>query len=145
MNIAEIMLPGPFYIHDLSGSWWHQINNQWIVWIKGGTGSGQSGSMLSLAQGKWEETVTTGILCHSTSYHTIIYIHFFWIISFFPTPGDPWDIEMRSSFSVGGIQPPPPPFQRDIHCTLIAGGGRRNTNIDHRRIQRSQALWKYFW
>ena len=28
-----------------------------------------SGCMLSLAQGKWEETVTTGILCHSTSYH----------------------------------------------------------------------------
>jgi hypothetical protein len=76
-----------------------------------------SGSMLSLAQGNWEETVTTGILCHSTSYNCLSEV--------FPKSLTPLNTPMVDIC----ISSPPPPPTISVQCMSLwkeGGGGARS-------------------
>lgn len=80
-----------------------------------------SGSMLSLAQGKWEETVTTGILCHSTSYHRYPLTTNNCLSEVFPKSLTPLNTPMVDICICSS--PPPPTIS--VQCiSLWKGGGR---------------------
>ena len=76
-----------------------------------------SGSMLSLAQGNWEETVTTGILCHSTSYNCLSEV--------FPKSLTPLNTPMVD-ICISSPPPPPPQLAYNVCPFGRRGGGARS-------------------
>ena len=84
--------------------------------------------MLSLAQGKWEETVTTGILCHSTSYHRYPLTTNNCLSEVFPKSLTPLNTPM---VDICISSPPPPQLAYNV-CPFGRGGGLYPTNGEAR-------------
>ena len=80
-----------------------------------------SGSMLLLAQGKWEETVTTGILCHSTSYHRYPLTTNNCLSEVFPKSLTPLNTPMVD-ICISSPLPPPPQLAYNV-CPFGKGWG----------------------